>query len=60
MILILILALILLMITVVGVALLSIGGTAFIIFFGDIIVCVFIIGWIIKRLIMRKQKRRKR
>lgn len=37
------------------VVILSIGGAAFIILFGDIIVCVFIIAMIVKRL----RKRRK-
>lgn len=35
---------------------LSAGGAAFIIIFGDVIVCVIIIAWIIKRLFKRKKK----
>lgn len=31
------------------------GGTVFIIIFGDVIVCVMIILWIMKRLIRRKK-----
>lgn len=58
MILIIILTLILVMTMAIGIALLSLGGTAFIVVFGDIVVCAFIIGWTIKRLIMRKRKRR--
>lgn len=34
---------------------LSIGGTAFIIVFGDVIVCVLAIIWIIKRLSNRRK-----
>ena len=34
---------------------LSIGGTAFIIVFGDVIVCVLAIIWIIKRLTNRRK-----
>lgn len=52
-----ILLLILLFITLFLVALLigavSIGGTVFIVLFGDVIVCVLVLIWIIKRLIDR-------
>lgn len=34
----------------------SAGGAAFIIIFGDVIVCAIFIAWIIKRLITRKKK----
>lgn len=34
---------------------LSVGGAAFILVFGDVIVCVAIIIWIVKRLIKRKK-----
>lgn len=34
---------------------LSVGGAAFIIVFGDVIVCVLIIAWIVKRLLRRKK-----
>lgn len=48
-----IIALILLML---GIATLAVGGTAFIVVFGDIIVCVFLIVWLIKILFFRKKK----
>lgn len=34
---------------------LSIGGAAFILIFGDVIVCMAIIIWIVKRLTKRKK-----
>lgn len=34
---------------------LSVGGAAFILVFGDVIVCMAIIIWIVKRLIKRKR-----
>ena len=34
---------------------LSMGGAAFILAFGDVIVCMAIIIWIVKRLIKRKK-----
>lgn len=34
---------------------LSVGGAAFIIVFGDVIVCVLVIAWIVKRLLRRKK-----
>ena len=33
----------------------SIGGTVFIVLFGDVIVCVLVLMWLIKRLINRKK-----
>ena len=39
-----------------AVLILSVGGAAFIIIFGDVIVCVAIIIWILKRLFKRKKK----
>ena len=39
-----------------GIFALSLGGAAVIIVFGDVIVCAFLIAWIIK-LIIRKKKR---
>lgn len=54
-----ILLLILLFITLLLVALLigavSIGGTVFIVLFGDVIVCILVIMWLIKKLINRKK-----
>ena len=35
---------------------LAIGGTAFVIVFGDIIVCIAVIIWIIKKIQGRKRK----
>ena len=34
----------------------SIGGSMFIIIFGDVIVCIFLIGLIIKHLLKRRKK----
>lgn len=42
---------------VVGVIMLATGGAAFIIVFGDIIVCLIFIGLIIKYLFGRKKKK---
>lgn len=50
-----ILLIILLLITVITVLALSAGGAAFIVLFGDVIVCGFLIIWIMKRLIKRKK-----
>ena len=50
-----ILMLIVLLLGGIGVALLSIGGSAFIVLFSDVIVCVFLIIWIMKKLIKRRR-----
>lgn len=50
-----ILLLTLALLAVVTVLAISAGGAAFIILFGDVIVCMFIIIWVIKRLIQRKR-----
>ena len=50
-----ILLLILLILTVVTVLAISIGGSAFIVIFGDVIVCIFIIVWIIKKIFFKKK-----
>ena len=34
----------------------SAGGAVFIVLFGDVIVCILLIVWILKRLIGRKKK----
>ena len=34
----------------------SIGGSIFVVVFGDVIVCIFLIGLIIKHLIKKKKK----
>lgn len=50
-----ILALILLILIVVTVAVTSVIGAGAIIIFGDVIVCAFILGWLIKILFFRKK-----
>ena len=45
-----------LVLAVITVAALSIGGAAFIITFGDVIVCIAILIWIMKRLFRKKKK----
>ena len=52
----LILALMLIVLTVTVVIAVALGGSAFIIVFGDVIVCIFIIVWIIRRMFKRKRK----
>ena len=49
----LLIALILIVLTVV---VLSVFGAGAIVLFGDVIVCVFIIGWIIKKLFFNKKR----
>lgn len=50
------LLLIMLILTVVTIAVISVAGASFIIIFGDVIVCIFIIGWIIKKIIQKSKK----
>lgn len=50
-----ILVLMTLLLMVVTVVALSVGGAAFIVIFGDVIICVFILMWIIKRLWKRRK-----
>ena len=54
-----ILAIVLLLLVVISVLLLSVGGTAFIVVFGDLIVCALFIGLLIKFLFKRKKGRKK-
>lgn len=54
MILFIILLLMLIMLTVITVFAVSVGGTVFVIVFGDVIVCGFIIVWILKHIRKRK------
>lgn len=54
MILFMILLLMLVILTVFTVIAIAIGGSAFIVVFGDVIVCIFIIAWIIKKLAKKK------
>lgn len=51
------LLLMLFILIVVTVLAISIGGSIAVVLFGDVIVCIFIIVWIIKRLIERKKKK---
>ncbi len=53
MVLFIILSLTLLILTVTIILLVSAGGAIFIVIFGDVIVCIFIIAWIIKHLIKK-------
>lgn len=55
MVLFMILLLTLLLITVITVLAISAGGAAFIVLFGDVIVCGFLIIWIMKKLVKRKK-----
>lgn len=54
-----ILALIVILLIIFAVAVLSVSGAAFIIVFGDVIVCIAII-WFVARLLSRKKRRIKR
>ena len=49
-----ILAIVLVLLLVIAVICISIGGTAFIVVFGDVIVCAAIIIFIMKRLLNKK------
>ncbi len=51
-----VLLIILAIIAVLAFLALSIGGAAFIVLFGDLIVCIFLIVWIMKRF-FRKRRR---
>ena len=51
----LIMALLLAVFTVFAIA---IGGSGFIVVFGDVIVCIFLIVWIIKKLFKKKPKKK--
>jgi hypothetical protein len=53
MILFMILLLMLILLTVFTVIAISVGGSIVIVLFGDVIVCIFIIAWIIKKLIKK-------
>ena len=48
-----ILALILIILTVVFVLVTSVVGAGAVIIFGDVIVCIVLIGWLIKKLFIR-------
>ena len=51
----LIMALLLAVFTVFAIAL---GGSVFIVVFGDVIICIFLIVWIIKKLFKKKPKKK--
>lgn len=53
-----ILALVLILLVTLTVVSISVIGATGIVLFGDVIVCIFIIGWIIKLLVNRKRKRK--
>lgn len=55
MILFLILLLTVILLTLITVIAISVGGTAFIILFGDVIVCIVILIWVMKHLFKRKR-----
>ena len=46
----------LLILVAVAILAISVGGAAFIIVFGDVIVCVIFIVWIMKRIARRKRR----
>ena len=56
MILAMILIIIALLLLVISISAIIAGGVGFIIVFGDVIVCVFIIAWIVKKLIKRRRR----
>ena len=50
-----ILILMIIMLTLIAIIAFSMGGTMFILVFGDVIVCIALLIWIIKRLHNRKK-----
>lgn len=59
MILFLILTLILIALIAISIVVIAAGGTAFIVVFGDVIVCIFILAWIIKKIFFKKKDKEK-
>lgn len=49
-----ILLLTVIILTVITVVAVSVGGAAFIVLFGDVIVCIVLIAWFMKHLIFKK------
>ena len=47
----------LLFLTVITVLAISAGGTVLIVLFGDVIVCIFLIGWVMKLITKRRKKK---
>ena len=58
MILLTILSIVFILLVAVAILCASIGGTLFLIVFGDLIVCALVIAWIIKKIINRKNKKK--
>ena len=52
-----ILALILLILLVVTVTILGVFGAGALIIFGDVIVCIVLLGWLIKKLFFKKRRK---
>lgn len=52
-----VLAIILAILVTITALVLAVGGAGFIIIFGDVIVCVFLIGWIMKKLTTKKKRK---
>lgn len=50
-----ILLLMLILLTIFTVLAVSMGGAMFIVIFGDVIICIFLIIWLMKRLITKKK-----
>lgn len=50
-----ILSLMAIILTIITIAAVSVGGAAFVILFGDVIVCIVAIGFIIKHIITRRK-----
>lgn len=53
-----IIALILILLTVFAIAIISVFGAGSVIVLGDVIVCVFILAWIIKTIIKKKKAKK--
>ena len=50
-----ILVTVLILLVIFAFAVISVGGTVFVIVFADLIVCIFIIAWVIKHFFGRKK-----
>ena len=53
-----ILLIMILILAVVAITVISVGGSAFLVIFGDLIVCIAIIAFIMKHLIERKKRKK--
>lgn len=51
------LVLIVLALTALTIIALALGGTIFIVLFGDVIVCIFILLWLIKKIFFKKKNK---